>query len=248
MINLFNIGWSAPANVHALTTTRQGGVSEGVYQGLNLANHVEDCDSAVNRNREILNKELNLNRQPKWLNQTHSTNIVIADQISETSIVDADGTFTTNHNCICAVLTADCLPVFITDENGRSVGVFHAGWRGLANGILVNAVNIMKPHSGELIAAIGPAISQSSFEVGNEVRDVFLTGNQKTEECFIPSNNRGHFFADLYGLAKIQLLDMGVKSVWLPESVCTYKDYQHFYSYRRDGQTGRMASLIWISQ
>ncbi len=246
MIDIFNIGWSAPANINALTTTRQGGISQGNYKGLNLANHVNDNDKLVEQNRAILAEELNIHESPKWLNQTHSTNVVNADGLNE--VADADGAYTTRANCICAVLTADCLPVFIADIKGQSVGVFHAGWRGLANGILTSAVNAMKPHSQGLIAAIGPAISQSSFEVGSEVREMFLTESDSAKDYFVPSNNQDHFYADLYGLAKMQLYNMGVESVWLPESTCTYKDSERFYSYRRDGQTGRMASLIWISQ
>ena len=183
---------------------------------------------------------------PNWLNQVHSTKVVVADQIN--SRVDADGSYTTEPECICAVLTADCLPVFIADEAGQCVGVFHAGWRGLANGILENAVDSMKKNSqNRLIAAIGPSISQMSFEVGTEVKEVFCSDNSGNKRFFKKSNNKGHFYSDLYGLAKQQLLDLGVRSVWVDESVCTYKDSQRFYSYRRNGQTGRMASLIWFS-
>ncbi len=246
MINIFEIKWPVSANVYTLTTTRIGGVSKGVYAGLNLAEHVNDIADDVAQNRQILMHELNLISNPKWLNQTHSTNIVIADQAD--SIVDADGSYTMQPGCICAVLTADCLPVFLADSAGRCVGVFHAGWRGLANGILVNAVQSMANHSDHLLAAIGPAISQLSFEVGAEVKEIFVQSNSNNKKFFVDSTNKGHFYADLYGLAKKQLLDLGVKSVWLNESVCTFKDSGRFYSYRRDGQTGRMASLIWFTQ
>ncbi len=245
MIDIFKINWPARSNVHALTTTRIGGVSRSMYSGLNLGDHVNDNPDHVKQNRSLLAQQLNLAAEPKWLNQTHSTNIVAADQVDVP--VDADGSYSMQPGTICAVLTADCLPVFICDTEARCVGVFHAGWRGLLNGILEQAVQAMQPVSNQLMAAIGPSISQPSFEVGAEVRDVFIERYNNVESFFVVSNNPDHFYADLYGLAKKQLIDLGIQSVWLPESVCTYKDSARFYSYRRDGQTGRMASLIWIS-
>lgn len=245
MLEVFNISWPASKNVHAFTTTRIGGVSRGVYRGLNLGDHVNDEQAAVDQNRKLLSTYLKLPAPPKWLNQVHGVNITIANNLLET--VDGDGSYTTNRKCVCAILTADCLPVFISDVKGRSVGVFHAGWRGLANGILSNAVSAMRFHSDELIAAIGPAISQQAFEVGREVKQIFESRYSCAAGFFLPSDRPGYYYADLYGLAKAQLIHLGLNSVWLPGPVCTFKDQRRFFSYRRDGQTGRMASLIWIS-
>ncbi len=245
MIEVFNINWPAEKNVHALTTTRHGGISTGKYRGLNLGDHVDDEQAAVEYNRKRLKTDLNLPAEPKWLNQVHGVNIVNADDLS--GVVDADGSYATKSNCVCAILTADCLPVFISNTQGTAVGLFHAGWRGLANGILSKAVTTMSAHSDCLIAAIGPAISHQSFEVGSDVKAIFNSRYSDVSDFFHRSKRRNHYYADLYGLAETQLYQQGVKSVWLPGSVCTYKDEKRFFSYRRDGQTGRMASLVWIS-
>lgn len=244
MLDVVNIDWPAPANVKAFTTTRRGGISTDIYQGLNLGSHVNDHNAHVEENRKRLQECLSLPSQPKWLNQIHGVNIVNADKVSE--LVDADGSYTTTPRCVCAVLTADCLPVFISDLKGSIVGVFHAGWRGLADGILNNAVKTIGVHSPDLVAALGPAISQSAFEVGVEVKQCFASKYTGTDDFFQPSKKHNHYYADLYGLAEAQLYQLGVKSVWRPKSVCTYKESDQFYSYRRDGQTGRMASLIWM--
>ena len=244
MLDVFNIDWPAATNVKAYTTTRPGGISTGAYQGLNLGDHVNDVKEHVDENRKRLQDRLSIPAQPKWLNQIHSVNIVDASKVSEP--VDADGSYTTSPRCVCAVLTADCLPVFISDSKGTIVGVFHAGWRGLANGILRNAVKTMAMHSPELVAALGPAISQAAFEVGAEVKQNFESKYSGVAGFFQPAKKRNHYYADLYGLAEAQLYQLGVNSVWRPKSACTYNDSDQFYSYRRDGQTGRMASLIWI--
>ena len=245
MIEIFNIGWSAQKNIHAFTTTRLGGISKGIYQGLNLGDHVCDQKEAVEHNRKLLRTQLNLPQEPRWLNQVHGINILNANQLSD--VVDADGSYTTKRNCVCAILTADCLPVFICDSKGTCVGLVHAGWRGLANGILGRAVEAISSESNELIAAVGPAIGHTAFEVGTEVKQIFESKFDDVSDFFTPGQTPHHFYADLYGLAEAQLYQLGLKSVWLPTDVCTYNDEHRFYSYRRDGQTGRMASLIWIS-
>ena len=245
MFEVFNIEWPAKNNVNALTTTRLGGISRGVYRGLNLGDHVGDEQAAVDHNRDLIRTKLNLPSHPKWLNQVHGVNIVNADDLHE--VADADGSYTTKSRCVCAILTADCLPVFISDEKGTTAGVFHAGWRGLANGILSNAVRAMQSNPGELIAAIGPAIGHQAFEVGNEVKQIFESRYSCVTDLFIRAEKHDHYYADLYGLAEAQLYQLGLKYVWLPGSVCTYNDAHRFFSYRRDGQTGRMASLIWLS-
>ena len=245
MLDVFEIDWPAGNNVHAVTTTRNGGNSSGVYRSFNLGDHVNDDQDTVDRNRRLLKNSLSLPACPKWLNQVHGVNVVNANNLSK--VITADGSYTTTTACVCAVLTADCLPVFISDQKGSVVGVFHAGWRGLANGILKNAVEALQVHSNELIAALGPAISQNAFEVGIEVKQYFDSRYCGVSGFFVQGEKPDHFFADLYGLAQAQLYQYGVKSVWLPGEVCTYKDSDRFYSYRRDGQTGRMASLIWIT-
>lgn len=244
MLETFRIDWPAHRQVNALTTTRVGGISRGVYRGLNLGDHVNDDRSVVNHNRKLLRTELKLRQEPKWLCQVHGLNIVDAANLS--SFVEADGSFTTQRHCVCVVLTADCLPVFISDIEGAMVGLFHAGWRGLANGILVKAVEAMGHRPGNLIAALGPAISRNAFEVGVDVKHRFETNFSGMSRYFTRASHHDKYFADLYGIAEAQLSQLGVGSVWLPGDVCTYADPQRFYSYRRDGQTGRMASLIWI--
>lgn len=246
MLEVFDIGWNANKNVRAITTTRIGGVSRGAYSELNLADHVNDKQDSVDQNRELLVTNLHLPASPKWLKQVHGVDIVKAENLS--GPVEADGSYTTVSNCACAVLTADCLPVFISDTKGTAVGVFHAGWRGLADGILSNAVKAMRKHADYLIAAVGPAIGHNAFEVGKEVKQIFESKHGRVSEFFIPAQRPGHFYADLYGLAESQLYQLGIQSVWLPRSVCTYSDKFRFFSYRRDGQTGRMASLIWITK
>ena len=245
MLEVFNIDWPAHRNVNAITTTRLGGISRGVYRGLNLGNHVNDEKAAVEHNRKLLRTRLNLVHEPKWLNQVHGVNIVNADELFD--IAEADGSYTTKRQCICAILTADCLPVFLSDLKGSTVGLFHAGWRGLADGILRKAVNAMNRKPAELIAAVGPAISQDAFEVGLEVKQQFESSFNGTSAFFAAGNEANKYYADLYGLARTQLYQLGVTSVWLPHDVCTYNDSHRFYSFRRDGQTGRMASLIWMS-
>ena len=245
MIETFSIDWPAHPDVVALTTTRIGGVSRGVYRGLNLGDHVYDDKKAVDHNRAQLKKHLRLSGEPKWLKQVHGVDIVDAGNLSEA--VEADGSYTTRRQCVCAILTADCLPVFISDLTGTKVGLFHAGWRGLADGILVHAVEAMGHRPGNLIAALGPAISQQAFEVGIEVRNRFEARFDGMSGYFARAGHTDKFFADLYGIARAQLYQLGIKSVWMPQYICTYHDADRFYSFRRDGQTGRMASLIWIS-
>ena len=228
-----------------MTTTRAGGYSKEQYSGLNLALHVNDNQDTVARNRSLIKTALNLPSEPIWLNQTHSTRVIKAEKALGND--DADGCITTTPNCVCCVMTADCLPVFIADANGGAVGLFHAGWRGLADGILDKAVSKFNSPGKHLVAALGPAISQSSFEVGAEVKDLFTSKFLSAARFFTPSQHPHRFYADLYGLAKLNLKELGIKSVWQPESVCTYKDAAKFYSYRRDGQTGRMASFIWMT-
>lgn len=239
MIEFIKPNWPAPKQVKALTTTRSGGVSEAEYDSLNLALHVGDDQSKVSVNRELVQKSSS-HPPVQWLNQIHSNKVV---EFSEAGLLlDADSMVTDKAESTCAVMTADCLPVLFTNSSGRWVAAAHAGWRGLANGILKNTVSLYNQDES-LMAWIGPAISRDCFEVGDEVRQAFLDLDDSNQSYFI-QNNRGRWQADLAALAKTQLEAMGVE-VYLSQ-LCTFNNEQQFYSYRRDGQTGRIASMIWI--
>lgn len=234
--------WTAPKNVKAISTTRIGGFSSSPYQGLNLGQHVGDDPALVEKNRDWLTDKSRLPTFPVWLNQTHSTHVVEVNQPTK-NILDADGVMTTHMNVVCSVMTADCLPVLLTNSNGTQVAAVHAGWRGLVNGILENAVSKMQ---GEIIAWLGPAIGPNAFEVGNEVRDMFVDVERKASIGFTPSPNEGKWMADMSLLARQRLNSVNVQSVYSSD-LCTFQSPEKFYSYRRDGVTGRQASLIWIS-
>ncbi|MDB1124793.1 peptidoglycan editing factor PgeF [Vibrio algarum] len=232
--------WEAPKNVKAFSTTRMGGVSDGVYKGLNLGMHVEDDPVLVNRNREILHDMAALPTAQVWLNQTHSDHVIVLKQPT-TEVLDGDGAITSVPKVICTVMTADCLPVLLTDTEGAKVAAVHAGWRGLADGILENAVkNFTKP----VIAWLGPAIGVSAFEVGQDVVDIFVSHSQQAQKAFLAKDN-GKYLADMNMLATQRLNYAGVKTVYR-SNMCTFEDSEKFYSYRRDGVTGRQATFIWI--
>jgi YfiH family protein len=239
--------WPAPDNVVAFTTTRQGGVSAPPYESLNLGFHVGDAPAAVAANRELLAPVLPSSAVPCWLQQIHSTRVVEAGSAQLDTAADA--AWSRSGNAACAVLTADCLPVLLSSLDGDVVAAVHAGWRGLVAGIVENTVQAMACEPDRLIAWLGPAISQPAFEVGPEVRDQFLQSvpsgqKQQTEACFLPGEQRqGHYYADLYSLARIRLHSSGVHQVY-GGGLCTYSDSERFYSYRRHGETGRMASVI----
>ncbi|EKD74083.1 MAG: hypothetical protein ACD_45C00083G0005 [uncultured bacterium] len=237
--------WPAPPNVKACTTTRVGGVSLAPYNELNLALHVGDAKQHVQKNRTLLKTRLALPSEPIWLEQTHSTIVVpaTADNLGK----EADATFASEPNCVCVVLTADCLPILLCNRAGTHVAAIHAGWRGLANGIIENTLKTLDLPSGELLAWLGPAIGPNAFEIGHEVRDLFLKSHPDTEQAFLPSPN-GRWLGDLYALASLRLHTLGITNIY-GKPYCTYSDKEQFFSYRRDGsKTGRMASLIWIAE
>lgn len=241
MIEFIKPNWPAPNHVKALATTRKGGVSGLPFDSLNLGLHVGDDDKNVITNRELLKKKLN-HPPVQWLNQIHSNRVV---EYSDTeALLQADAIVTDKPNATCAVMTADCLPVLLTNIRGDWVAAAHAGWRGLADGILINTVNQYNK-SESLMAWIGPAISQDCFEVSDDVRQAFIELDDSNQTYFV-QNNRGRWQADLVGLAKKQLEAMGV-AVYLSQ-LCTFKNEHQFYSYRRDGQTGRQACMIWIAE
>ncbi|MBL4671369.1 MAG: peptidoglycan editing factor PgeF [Arenicella sp.] len=234
--------WPAPSAVKAYSTTRLSGASGGVYASMNLGLHVGDQDSQVIRNRSKLSSDLTLPSEPVWLTQAHSARVVNADLAIESAV---DGTFSTRANTICVVMTADCLPLLLTNQAGDQVAAIHAGWRGMSNGIIENAVALFNCHAAEIVAWAGPCIGPTQFEVGAEVRALLGgpdSAYRKIEDNVDQSNK---LLADLYQLCGHRLAAVGVTN-YSHSNACTYLDEHHFFSYRRDGQCGRMASLIWI--
>jgi YfiH family protein len=230
--------WPVPSHVRAWVTERG---SAARYGTMNLALHVADDAAAVNANRARLRRDLPLPTEPRWLEQVHGTRILDLDG---EAVGPADGAVTAQPGVVCAVLTADCLPVLLCDAAGRRVGVAHAGWRGLLNGVLPAAVEALRCPPDELVAWLGPAIGQTAFEVGAEVRDAFLARSPAAEARFAP-NARGRWQADLYGLARDALAQSGVRSVY-GGGYCTYTEAERFFSHRRQAPCGRMATLVWL--
>jgi purine-nucleoside/S-methyl-5'-thioadenosine phosphorylase / adenosine deaminase len=234
--------WPAPERVRAISTTRHGGVSRPPYDTLNLAEHVGDEAGAVAANRGRLEQAMRLPAMPAWLQQVHGVQVV--DAAGVTAPVAADAAYALEPGVICAVLTADCLPVLLCDRGGRAVAAAHAGWRGLATGVIERTVAALPVPGGELMAWLGPAIGAEAYVVGEEVRETFVTHDAAAETAFRPAAGGG-WHADLYRLARQRLRSHGVTAVH-GGGFCTFQDTVRFYSYRRDGVTGRMASLIWL--
>lgn len=230
--------WPAPANVRACVTTRDGGVSEGPYASFNLGDHVDDAPQAVATNRQRLRDALGC--EPAWLRQVHSPDAVAADC---TQVLTADANWTDVPHRACAVLTADCLPALFCDRAGSRVAAAHAGWRGLAGGVLENTLAAMGVPACDVLVWLGPAIGPQSFEVGAEVRAAFVATHAQAASAFVPSANAGKFLADLYALARIRLTASGVTAVY-GGGLDTFTD-PRFFSYRRAARTGRFASLVW---
>ncbi len=234
--------WPAPVNVGAASTLRSGGVSTAPFNSLNLALHVNDDIEAVLENRHRVAEALHLPSEPCWLQQVHGTQIVSIKSYNEPPIADAS--FTTQPGQVCAVMTADCLPVLFCTYAGDRVAAAHAGWRGLVSGILESTVKALNVPGSSLMAWLGPAISQNKFEVGDEVMAAFTARNPKNIQCFTRNDNK-RWQADIYALARLELQQLGVHDIFANVG-CTVADASHFFSYRRDGQTGRMASMIWL--
>jgi YfiH family protein len=237
--------WPVPEHVRVLSTVRAGGVSEGPYASLNLAAHVGDRAEAVATNRLLLREAAHLPGEPLWLEQVHGIEVVRHEGQAAGPRADAAVAFVPGR--VCAVMTADCLPVVVADRGGTRIGVAHAGWRGLVGGVLQATIAALQVPAADLHAWLGPAIGPGAFEVGPEVREAYLANLAvpDTNSCFVP-NERGRYLADLYGLARLVLTQAGVGSVhgggW-----CTHDDAERFYSFRRDGVTGRMATLAWLA-
>jgi YfiH family protein len=233
--------WPALAAVRAVVTTRAGGASRGPYTSLNLATHVGDDDVAVAANRERLRAALALPSEPAWLEQVHGRDVVVLPQARACA---ADAVVAFRPGPVCAVLVADCLPIILAGRDGSRVGIAHAGWRGLAAGVIEATIAALDCDPASLVAWLGPAIGPQAFEVGPEVRNAFLASDPAAELEF-RAGREGRFLADLPGLARRRLAACGLRSVH-GGGLCTYADRERFYSYRRDGATGRMAALAWL--
>ncbi|HBA64573.1 MAG TPA: peptidoglycan editing factor PgeF [Methylococcaceae bacterium] len=231
--------WPAPANVFAVTTFRSGGFSIGSFQSFNLAMHVGDNPEQVLKNRQRIIDLLDLPNAPVWLNQVHGKTVVDAAQVN--TLVEADASFSHEPGVVCTVLTADCLPVLLCSRDGRSVAAIHAGWRGLLAGVITETVKAME--TLDLLVWLGPAIGPNAFEVGDDVRAAFVESNARYADGFRAAA-KGKWLADIYCLARINLALAGIESVYGGQ-FCTLTDVERFYSFRRDKETGRMASLIW---
>lgn len=258
--------WPAPARVRAVSTTRTGGVSTGVYASLNLGTHVGDATASVEENRRRLCAELELHKQPRWLEQTHSARVATighlqnplapaeveervgvrgrAEATQENRLMAlADAAITRSADECCVVMTADCLPVLFCDRTGQTVAAAHAGWRGMAAGILEATVAAMRTPAEDVLAWLGPAIGAETYEVGHEVRAALVKGRPQADQAFETAST-DKWLCDLYLLASQRLRHVGIRHIY-GGGFCTYTDRERFFSYRRDGECGRMATLIW---
>ncbi len=250
--------WEAPRQIKAMITNRHGGFSQPPFDSLNLGLHVGDDLATVQKNRDALKAVLP--NEPIWLNQVHGTQVIDADVSKESKDVhidspSADASVTTTPGRVLAIMTADCLPVLLASSDGKVVGAAHAGWRGLAAGVIEQTVALMRSkqsHQGqnqsepqsEILAYLGPAIGPHAFEVGSEVRDIFMAKNSASAACFEQLQEKGKYLADIYGLACLRLNALGIERIG-GGGECTLQNPDYF-SYRRDQQTGRMGSFIWI--
>ncbi|MBS0364420.1 MAG: peptidoglycan editing factor PgeF [Proteobacteria bacterium] len=238
--------WRIPG-VRAAFSLRAGGVSIGPFASLNVGVHVGDSPAAVTRNRQRIRESLTLPADPAWLEQVHGTGVAVlnpADPDPPRPLAAADAVVTRRPRAVCAIQVADCLPVLLAARDGSAVGAAHAGWRGLAAGVIEAAVGALAVPQNDLVAWLGPCIGPGHFEVGGEVREAFLAHDPGADEAFV-ANARGRWQCDLPQLARRRLGRLGLRAIsggqW-----CTYADAARFFSYRRDGQCGRMAALIWM--
>lgn len=232
--------WPAPPSVRSLQTARHGGISAAPYDTLNLGDHVGDNPLAVARNREFLNKLVPT--EPVWLEQVHGTTVANADHAS--CRPRADACIARRRNSVCVVMTADCLPLLLCDEQGTVVGAAHAGWRGLCDGVIETTVLAMGVPPLGLMAWMGPAISREHFEVGGEVRDAFIRVQPQAASAFV-GGEHDKWHADLYALARMRLEALGISRIY-GGNYCTFRERERFFSYRRDGATGRMGTFVWL--
>jgi len=246
--------WQVPAHVNALSTTRKGGISQGAFSSNNLALHVNDMPSVVEKNRALLRKNAGLTVEPVWLTQTHSATVVdIGDEQGGAMAgekaaepVRADASFSSKPGKVCVVMTADCLPLLLCDKKGTQVAAIHAGWRGLLNGIIENTVNMFSVPGADIIAWFGPAIGPKAFEVGREVKELFVNQDIDALKAFRQCSE-DKWLANIYALAAMRLKNLGVAEI-SGGQYCTFRDGSRFYSYRRDQVCGRMATLVWLDK
>ena len=240
-MNWLTPDWPAPASVRACVTTREGGVSEAPFDSLNLGDHVDDRPEAVAENRRRLTDHFSI--KPAWLQQVHGIAVAQADP---RLVATADASWTATPGIACAAMTADCLPALFCNRAGTRVAAAHAGWRGLAAGVLEATLDTLDVPAEDVLVWLGPAIGPKAFEVGPEVREVFINQLPEAAEAFVPSDNAGKFMADIYLLARLRLAERGVTAVY-GGGFCTVTD-PRFFSYRRASRTGRFASLVWLTR
>ncbi|MCT8948873.1 peptidoglycan editing factor PgeF [Pseudomonas iridis] len=240
-MNWLTPDWPAPTSVRACVTTREGGVSEAPFDSLNLGDHVDDRPEAVAENRRRLTDHFSI--KPAWLQQVHGIAVAQADP---GIVATADASWTATPGIACAAMTADCLPALFCNRAGTRVAAAHAGWRGLAAGVLEATLDTLDVPAEDVLVWLGPAIGPKAFEVGPEVREVFINQLPEAAEAFVPSDNAGKFMADIYLLARLRLAERGVTAVY-GGGFCTVTD-PRFFSYRRAARTGRFASLVWLTR
>jgi len=243
-IEMIQPDWQVPPHVRALTSTRAGGTSTGEFSSLNLGDHVGDEPACVAANRARLREQFQLPAEPSWLAQVHGSDVVVASGVGGGGPCMADASVAALPGQVCAVMTADCLPVLCCDDEGQVVAAAHAGWRGLLKGVLEATVQQMRCPCERINAWLGPAIGPTAFEVGDEVREAFCARSAQAEEAFVAGDD-GRWLGDLYALARQRLAMAGVLRISGGDH-CTFSDRERFFSYRRDGRTGRMVSLIWL--
>jgi purine-nucleoside/S-methyl-5'-thioadenosine phosphorylase / adenosine deaminase len=235
--------WPAPNNIKAISTTRHGGYSLAPYAQLNLGSHVGDDPHLVEQNHEYITQSANLPEEPRWLDQVHGTTVINSQHWHQD--IKADAVFSQHTDHVCAVMTADCLPILLCNQQGNTVAAIHAGWRGLAAGIIEKTLQTFSCEPSEIMAWLGPSIGPSQFEVGLEVYELFVANDPIASEAFKIKDPQ-HYLADIYLLARQRLQENNVEKVFGGD-FCTVSDEERFFSYRRDGITGRMASMIWIT-
>ena len=242
-IDFIHPNWPAPPNVKALQTTRVGGVSKGAYASLNLGAHVNDDPIAVAANRQLLSAFLP--SEPVWVNQVHGVEVI--DAAVSSCLQNADASFTIKPNVVCVTMTADCLPLLLCDKKGSVVAAVHAGWRGLSDGVIEEALAKMQVPGSEILAWLGPAIGPDAFEVCDDVREQFLAKDSQAERAFKRHGDK--WLCNMYLIARQRLNAKGVTDIYgasVNEDFCTYSDEARFFSFRRNNVTGRMASMIWL--
>jgi hypothetical protein len=245
-----NPDWPAPPEVRALSTQRSGGASVAPFESFNLGAHVGDCAEAVLDNRRRLRALARLPAEPVWLSQQHGTEVLDLDGPHDARGAAApraaDASFTRRAGRVCAILTADCFPVLLASDSGAAVAAAHAGWRGLAAGVIEATVGALALPPSSLLAWLGPGIGRGHFEIGAEVREAFLRADPEAKEAFLP-NARGRYMADLEALVRRRLERLGVARIYGGDA-CTYASPERYFSHRRDGRTGRQATLIWLEK